>query len=87
MPNTQKNELLSIPGVGFSISKDIIDLGIHSVTELRNKNAQKMYDDLIALRSEHQDKCILYVFRCAIYYSETSNPDAELLKWWNWKDK
>ncbi len=86
MPSAQKNDLQSIPGVGVSMAKDISDLGINSVAELRNKDAQKMYDDLIALRGVHQDRCVLYVFRCAVYYAENSNPDAELLKWWNWKD-
>ena len=34
------------------------------------------------------DRCVLYVYRCAVYYANTS-PDErkpELLKWWNWKD-
>ncbi|HAH56789.1 MAG TPA: hypothetical protein DCL86_01440 [Bacteroidales bacterium] len=34
-----------------------------------------------------QDKCLLYVFRCTIYYAETpeEKQDVEKLKWWNWK--
>jgi hypothetical protein len=26
------------------------------------------------------------VFRCAVYYAGHREHDAELLKWWNWKD-
>jgi hypothetical protein len=29
---------------------------------------------------------VLYVFRCAVYFAETPQPDAERLKWWHWKD-
>lgn len=34
-----------------------------------------------------QDRCLLYVFRCAVYFSKTKHPKPKLLKWWNWKDK
>lgn len=87
IPKFKVNDLQSIPGVGASIAQDIEDLGINSVAGLRNKNAQKMYDNLIELRGAHQDRCILYVFRCAIYYAENPEPDLELLKWWKWKDE
>lgn len=32
------------------------------------------------------DRCMLYVFRCAVYYASSEQHDPELLKWWNWKD-
>jgi hypothetical protein len=34
-----------------------------------------------------QDPCVLYAFRCAVYYARTPRPRTELLKWWNWKDR
>ncbi|WP_177734368.1 MULTISPECIES: helix-hairpin-helix domain-containing protein [Flavobacterium] len=35
------------------------------------------------------ERCLLYVFRCAVYFAETpmNRQDSEKLKWWNWKDK
>jgi hypothetical protein len=33
------------------------------------------------------DRCVLYVFRCAVYYANNKTHDPELLKWWNWKDR
>jgi len=27
-----------------------------------------------------QDRCLLYVFRCAVYFAETENPEPEKLK-------
>ena len=26
------------------------------------------------------------VYRCAVYFASTEDPDPEKLKWWNWKD-
>ena len=34
-----------------------------------------------------EDKCQLYVFRLAVYYSENETHAPEKLKWWYWKDK
>lgn len=76
-----------IPGVGKSISKDLMDLGFRKVDDLKKANPEKMYLDLEKLRENHIDKCVLYVFRCAVYFAKTKNPDPKLLKWWNWKDK
>jgi hypothetical protein len=30
--------------------------------------------------------CVLYVFRCAVYYTSHEHHEPELLKWWSWKD-
>ncbi|MEJ2052157.1 MAG: helix-hairpin-helix domain-containing protein, partial [Calditrichota bacterium] len=32
------------------------------------------------------DRCMLYVFRTAVYYVSNTGHDPEKLKWWNWKD-
>ena len=66
--------------------QDLRDLGIQHVAELRGQDPERLYARLIAQRGVHQDRCVLYVFRCAVYFAETAQPDAERLKWWNWKD-
>lgn len=81
------NELQRIPGVGPSIAKDLEDLGVHHVLDLREANPEKLYEDLCALRGAHIDRCVLYVFRCAVYFASNDEYDAALLKWWNWKDR
>jgi len=78
--------LREIPGVGPSLSKDLRDLGYREVADLVGEDPEKMYARLIHIRGEHQDRCVLYVFRCAVYYASTQDPDPELLKWWAWKD-
>jgi len=81
-----RDELQVIPGVGPSLAKDLTDLGYCRVSQLRGSDPEKMYQELSALRGEHIDRCVLYVFRCAVYYASNSVHDPELLKWWNWKD-
>ena len=79
--------LQSIPGVGPSIAADLRDLGIRSVAQLKRRNPEKLYQRLITLRGAHQDRCVLYVFRCAVYVASTPRLRPHLLKWWNWKDR
>jgi hypothetical protein len=81
------DELRSIPGVGPSIAEDLHRLGIHRVSQLRRRNPERLYIRLNQLLGARQDPCLLYVFRCAVYFAETTKPDPELLKWWNWKDR
>jgi hypothetical protein len=79
-------DLQQIPGVGPSVAKDLNELGIAGISDLRGRNAESLYQKLCKLRGEKQDRCVLYVFRCAIYYASEKKHDPELLKWWNWKD-
>jgi hypothetical protein len=80
-----KQDLESIPGVGSSIAKDLKDLGFERVTDLVDQDPQLMYDRLCSIRGMQMDRCLLYVFRCAVYFASHSSHDPELLKWWNWK--
>jgi pathogenicity locus Cdd1 protein len=81
------DDLLRIPGVGKSIAQDLHDLGIMRVADLRQADPEALYDNLCALRGAHIDRCVLYTFRCAVYFASDETHDPELLKWWNWKDR
>ena len=76
-----------IPGVGKQMSIDFYDLGYRAVADLQNESPEQMYEKLMDLRACHIDRCVLYVFRCAVYYATHSQHDSQLLKWWNWKDE
>ena len=80
-------ELRRIPGVGPSLAQDLLSLGISRVAQLRRKNPERLYRQLEEKVGAHVDRCVLYVFRCAIYFAESERPDPRLLKWWNWKDQ
>ncbi len=79
-------DLQRIPGIGPSLAQDLVDLGIKSVAALRGRDPQKLYDRLCKITGQHQDRCVLYTFRCAVYFASEPEHDPELLKWWNWKD-
>lgn len=82
-----KNELLSIPGVGSSISADLHKLGVKKVSDLKQSDPEDLYNRLCISEGTQIDRCVLYVFRCAVYYASNDKHDPDLLKWWNWKDK
>jgi hypothetical protein len=79
-------ELQRIPGIGPSLSRDLVDLRIKRVSDLRGRNPERLYERLCALRGQRQDRCVLYVFRCAVYFASKKRHDPERLKWWHWKD-
>lgn len=79
-------ELQVIPGVGKSIAQDLIDLKITKVSQLKNRDPEKLYQELCDLRGMHIDRCMLYTFRCAVYFASHEKHDPEKLKWWKWKD-
>ena len=80
-------DLQTIPGVGPSISIDLLALGFSAVEELVGHDPDAMYDDLCVLRAERIDPCVKYVFRCAVYFASNQVHDPALLQWWNWKDR
>lgn len=86
MTRRAADPLTIIPGIGVSLAQDLHDLGIHAVADLHGRDPEAMYRRLIALRGVHQDRCVLYTFRCAVYYASTARHDPEKLKWWRWKD-
>jgi Pathogenicity locus len=86
-PKRVIEDLSRIPGVGPSLAADLYLVGIHEGAELRGKNPEKVYDQLCTQVGSRVDRCVLYVFRCAVYYASEPRPDPEKLKWWNWKDQ
>jgi hypothetical protein len=81
-----RSRLESIPGVGPSIARDLQRLGVRRVDDLRGRDPARLYDELESVSGAHVDRCVLYVFRCAVHYAGEPEPDGELTKWWNWKD-
>lgn len=81
------NDLQIIPGVGPKMSEDLLLLGITQIKDLRDKDPEELYERLCLMTGEKIDRCVLYVFRCAVYYATEDNPDPDKLKWWNWKNK
>lgn len=76
----------TLPGVGKSIANDLWEMGFRSTDELKNKKPQAIYEQLNKLTGTTIDRCMLYTFRCIVYYVSNKKHDPKLLKWWNWKD-
>ncbi len=82
----KKSSLEEIPGIGKSLAADLESLGIKRVSDLKRKNPEKLYADLEKKAGAHMDRCVLYTFRCAVYYASEKKHDPKLLLWWNWMD-
>jgi len=79
-------ELKKIPGVGKSIAEDLWNLDIRSISDLKGRDPEKLYLEHCRQKGIQVDRCLLYTFRCAVYFASTKRHKPELLKWWNWKD-
>jgi pathogenicity locus Cdd1 protein len=80
-------ELMQIPGVGKSIANDLYSINIKSIAALKNQSPEELYHLSNQYAGVVQDRCLLYVFRCAVYYATEKKHEPEKLKWWNWKEK
>lgn len=80
-------EFQKIPGVGKSIAVDLWDLGLRKIEDLIEQDPYKMYEKSCEMAGVRIDRCLLYVYKCAVYFASNKDHNTELLKWWNWKDK
>ncbi len=81
------NNLQTIPGVGKSIAEDLRNIGVQTVADLKGKDPEKLFEMSNLFEGKIQDRCLLYVYREAVYFAEHKKPNPEKSKWWNWKDK
>jgi hypothetical protein len=86
-PEATSMDLESVPGIGPGMAADLRSIGIFSLADLEGRDPERLYRALEDRAGCHIDRCVLYVFRCAIYYASNERHDPEKLKWWNWKDK
>lgn len=70
-------ELKTIPSVGKSIANDLLNIGIASIHDLIGRNPENLYDLSNKYAGQVQDRCLLYVFRCAVYYANTAKENLE----------
>ena len=85
MRQSDLKDLEQIPGVGKRIAQNMRNIGISTVGQLRGQEPEAIYQKLFDFKARPVDRCVLYVFRCAVYYVSNTEHDPELLKWWNWK--
>lgn len=86
-----KQEILKsfqvIPGIGKACALDLWNMGFRNIEELKGKNPAKLYARLNMITGLTHDICMLYIFRCAVYFVTEKKHEREKLNWWYWKDK
>ena len=80
-----KTELEIIPGIGKIMAQDLIEIGYTTIESLKDQDPQQMYDRHCEVKRHRVDRCVLYTFRCAVYFASNEIYDPKKLKWWNWK--
>jgi nucleotidyltransferase/DNA polymerase involved in DNA repair len=70
--------------VGPAMLQDFELLGIRSVAELAKQDPERLYRKLGRLSREHQDICVLDVFRAAVAQARNPQLPAEQCQWWYW---
>jgi nucleotidyltransferase/DNA polymerase involved in DNA repair len=76
--NKAVKELTQIPGVGRAVADDLILMGVKHVSDLKNKDADKLYHKSNKLAGAVQDKSLLNTFRCAIDFASRKSQDKEM---------
>lgn len=80
-------EFQKIPGIGKACANDLWNIGLRSITDLKNQNPAVLYDRLNRVSGVKHDICMLYTFRCAVYYATEKHHEKQKLNWWYWKNK
>lgn len=85
-----KTDLLTVPGIGKNIKQDLIDIGIDCMEALRGQDPELLYQKDCEHKGRIEDRCQLYVLRCAVYYADQTargkTPDPQKCRWWYWKE-
>lgn len=77
-----KSEFEKIPGVGKKIASYIKEIGVKNFAALKKADPEKMYTKFCVKRGEKIDRCLLYVFRCAVNFAKKPHNK----NWWDFKD-
>ena len=81
------SDLKEIPGIGAKMAQHMHNIGIQCIADLKGRDPEELYHLDCLKKGFQEDRCALYVYRCAVYFSEHEEREPEKLKWWYWKDK
>lgn len=80
-------ELQKIPSIGKACALDLWNIGIRNTSDLNARNPLQLYNKLNQITGQTHDICMLYTFRCAVYFVTEKTHETQKLNWWYWKDK
>jgi nucleotidyltransferase/DNA polymerase involved in DNA repair len=73
--------------VGPAMLRDFELLGVRSVGQLARQSPERLYRKLGRVAGQHQDTCVLDVFRAAVAQARNRRLPAEQCQWWYWSRK
>ncbi len=81
-------ELMTMPGIRKSIANDLWKIGIEKIDDLKGHDPEVLYYLSNRFAGTVQERCLLYAYRCAVYFATTPPEvrEKEKLLWWNWKE-
>ena len=80
-----QSPLKRIPGMDLPSVRDLLDIGIQEIDELRGRSPESLFEESLNVREQTPPER-LHFLRMAIYYAETPEPDPRLLQPWRWAD-
>ena len=85
--SVKQRRLGELISVGPAMLRGFELLGVRSVAELARQDPEKMYRKLGRVAQQHQDICVLDVFRAAVAQARNPRLPAEKCQWWWWSEK
>ena len=80
------SELQKIPGVGARMAGHLERIGCPTLDSLRGRDPEELYRRDCLPQGCQVDRCVLYVYRLAVYYAEHGECPPDRQNWWDWKD-
>ncbi len=82
--NARSNELEDLVSVGPAMRRDFETLGIRTVEQLKDCDAEDLYLKLCGRTGARHDPCVQDVFSAAIAQARDPELPAERKQWWYW---
>lgn len=76
--------LEDLVSVGPATARDLAQVGITSVEQLRSRDPDDLYERLCRSTRTRHDPCVRDVFEAAIAQACTSGLPTELRQWWTY---
>jgi hypothetical protein len=81
---TEKRQLGDLISVGPAMLRDFEVLGVRGVRQLARQNPERLYEKLCRMTNQHQDICVVDVFRAAVAQARNPRLPVERCQWWWW---
>lgn len=79
-----QRRLQDLRGIGRAMLHDFEQLGISTVRQLKDCDAQDLYHRMCELSGTRQDPCVLDTYRCAIEQARDPDLPPQKCDWWYW---